>query len=414
MDKTIARTKKRPYLIGVLLLLGLASGAWLLRFGAPVADLRIPQDTLTIRPVEAAGFYEYINLTGRVAPGFTRLLDCRIPGTVERRYVESGDRVQAGDTLLRLRNPELELEVMQRESQLIEQLNTQRQTALLLNQNDFTRREQLVDIDYQLALETQRYRRETSLVTDGLLAAADYEPTAARFAYYTARRRLLRDAYRQDSLSRSSQLGQLAVAEQRLLANLDAVRGLLDQLYVTAPAAGLLGDFNLSTGEGVVAGQRLGELYRMDAPQVEADVDEFYLNKVRLDQPGALLYRNDSLPVRVAKIFPAVEGGRFRIRLRPAAGADFPAFTKGQSVRVRLYFGESRTSTLLAGGDFYNSTGGNWVFVVENGSAVRRDVRLGRRNPDYHEVLDGLQPGDRVITSDYRAFKDYQRLQLSQ
>ena len=413
MDKQRTRRKKRPYWVGAIAIAITTIGWFVWQSGSGGQSVRIDSNTLTIRPVTAARFYEYINLSGRVLPSETRLLDCRMPGTVEVRYAESGDYLNAGDTLLRLRNAELELEVMQRESQLIEQLNTQRQTALLLNQNDFARREQLVDIDYQLALETQRYERESSLFADGLLAAADYEPTAARHTYFKARKSLLRDAYRQDSISRSRQLAQFATAETRLLTNLRAVRALLNQLYVIAPIAGRLGNFDLAPGEAVASGQRIGELYRMDTPVIETDVDEYYLNKVKLDQVGSLLYNGDSLAVQVDKIFPTVTNGRFQVRLRLVpSNAAVPAFTRGQSVRVRLYFGEAAPSTLLAGGDFYNSTGGDWVFVVNADRAERRRIRLGRRNPDFHEVLEGLQPGDRVITSDYQSFIEYDQLQL--
>jgi HlyD family secretion protein len=393
-------------------LLGLAIAAGLY-FGRG-NRMSVDRERLVITTVTNDQFYEYINLTARVEPRQTYLIDGKVEGNVERIYAEAGQQLQGGDTLLLISNADLELEVMQRESQLIEQLNAQRQTRLLLDQNDFTRREQLLEIDYQLDLQRKQYTRDRQLAADSLLAARDFEPTENRYAYYRRRRTLLEASYRQDSLVRRTQLRQIEASEARILDNLDQVGAILDRLYVIAPVAGYLSDFTVQTGQRLAAGERIGEIYRMDRPRLVAEADEFYLGRIREGQGGILLDRGDTVRLTVEKIYPTVTEGRFRLDIAlEGAGAGAVELTKGQSLRVRLLFGPPESSTLLATGNFYGSTGGHWVYRLEENRAVRTPIRLGRSNPNYYEVLEGLSPGDRIIVSAYDDFADYETLKLN-
>ncbi|MEO0735084.1 MAG: efflux RND transporter periplasmic adaptor subunit, partial [Bacteroidota bacterium] len=405
---TPSRRRTTALLASGLVLLTVVAGYFFSRD----ATLSVAQRELTITTVSAGVFNEYINLSGRVEPAERYFIDSRVTGTVDRIFAESGQEVKQGDTLLLLANADLELEVMQRESQLIEQLNAQRQTRLLLDQNDFTRREQLLEADYQLALGRKQFRRSEQLLTDSLIAPSEYEPTENRYAYYQGRQRLLRASLRQDSVARRTQLRQIAAFEARLLANLEQVRSILDRLYVLAPTDGQLSDFTVQTGEAIATGQRLGEIYQMQQLRIAAEADEFYLNKITQGQQGFLLSGRDSLALRVEKIYPTVTNGRFRLDVG-AVTEPSQRFTKGQTLRVRLLFGPPEPSTLLASGGFYGSTGGYWVYrLARNDLAVRTPVRLGRSNPDYYEVLEGLRPGDRVITSNYDAYAAYASIKL--
>ncbi|WP_157976295.1 efflux RND transporter periplasmic adaptor subunit [Lewinella sp. IMCC34191] len=413
MDRTIRKKKKWPLLLGIGTVALLAAGAYYFLGTRYASTLQVPADRLTVNAVTSSPFTEYISLTGRLEPTEVYYLDSRIGGVVDRLFVQPGATVERGDTLLRIANADLELEVLQRESELLEQLNAQRQTALLLNQNDFTRREQLAETDFLLALENKRYDRERSLAADSLLAPADFEPTAARYAYYQDRRRLLDAAYREDSISRRIQLAQINASEQRLTDNLRAVRRILDRLYLVAPLTGRLSDFTAKVGQAMEVGDRLGQIYRLDDFTVEAEVDEFYLGKVAIDQPGTIALRDGDVPVRVSSILPTVEDGRFRILVDFNDPERIPDdLVRGQSLRLKLRFGEPTESTLIAVGEFYASTGGNWVYVLEGDRAHRRPIRLGRQNPREYEVLEGLRPGERVITSGYEEFQDYPTLQL--
>ncbi len=393
-------------LLGLALLVGLAQSR--------PATLRLDARELTIATVTQDRFYEYISLDGQLEPATTYVIDSKIAGNVEQVFVSSGQDVRRGDTLLRIANADLELEVMQRESQLLEQLNAQRQTRLLLDQNDFTRRDQLTAVTYQLALQERQYLRDRQLLNEGVIAASQYEPTANQYRYYQRRRELLAEAFRTDSLARRNQLAQLATFETRILTNLTEVRAILDRLYLLAATDGRLSDFTVRPGQAVAGGQRLGEIYRLEDPLLVAEVDEFYLDKVTVGQAGVVSGRGDTLRLAVAKIYPTVREGRFRIDGRLLDGGITPAeFVRGQSVRFRLLFGRERSSVLLASGAFYGSTGGHWVYRLTEAGAERTPVRLGRSNPNHYEVLEGLTPGDRVIVSAYDAYDQYTSLQIN-
>lgn len=413
MDRTriSARRNVKKWIIPTLFLVGLTGIAGYYLAAAPMVT--VDQNRLTITTVSNDQFYEYLNLNGTVEPTDVYYLDSKVAGNAERIYVSAGEQVLRGDTLLKITNADLELEVMQRESQLVEQLNAQRQTRLLLDQNDFTRREQLVEVSYQLAGETQRYLRAGVLLADSLIAASEYEPIANQYAYYQRRKQLLAASFRADSINRRIQVTRIDAFESRLLANLGAVRDILNRLYVRAPIAGRLSDFDLAAGQAITSGQRLGQLYDLRRPEIICQVDEFYLGKVTVGQSGVLLDGVDSIRLTVRKIFPDVENGRFRVAISFADSLPGTAFVRGQNLRIRLFFGEPSPTTLLASGAFYGSTGGNWVYLVREGEAVRTAVRLGRSNPNYYEVLEGLLPGDRVITSNYDNFKDYPTLKLN-
>jgi len=408
--RTSARRTYRKWLLPSLFVLALTGAAGYFLAARP--SVTVAENRLTITTVDHDQFYEYLNLNGTVEPTDVYYLDSKVAGNAERIYVSGGEHVARGDTLLKITNADLELEVMQRESQLIEQLNAQRQTRLLLDQNDFTRREQLVEISYQLAGETQRYERASLLLADSLIAAAEYEPIANQYAYYRSRRKLLAASFRTDSINRRVQVNRIDAFERRLLANLEAVRDILDRLIVRSPMAGTLSDFDLAAGQAITSGQRLGQLYDLQRPEIICWVDEFYLGKVAVGQNGVLLDGTDSIRLTVRKIFPDVENGRFRVVIAFADSLLNTDFVRGQNLRVRLFFGEPAPTTLLASGAFYGSTGGNWVYLVRDGKAVRTSVRLGRSNPNYYEV-EGLLPGDRVITSNYDNFKDYPTLTLN-
>ncbi|MFK8164437.1 MAG: efflux RND transporter periplasmic adaptor subunit [Lewinella sp.] len=380
----------------------------------PTASIRIDGERIRIATVTEDRFYEYINLDGRIAPAATYVIDSKIAGNVERIFVESGQNVRRGDTLLQLSNADLELEVMQRESQLIEQLNNQQQTQLLLNQNDFNRREQLVEIDFQLALQEKQFRRAEELLSGGVIATSDFEPTANRYRYYQRRRTLLAASFRADSLARQVQLKQLSAAENRILNNLEKVRKILDRFYLLAARDGRLSEFSIQSGQAITSGQRLGEIYSLENPRIVAEIDEFYLDKVSVGQPGLLPGRGDSLRLLVDKIYPNVSGGRFRIEaIMEGAQPSSTFFVKGQSARFRLLFGPADSSVLLASGGFFGSTGGRWVYRLNETGAERIPIRLGRSNPNFYEVLDGLRPGDRVIVSAYDDFDQYKTIMLN-
>jgi len=377
------------------------------------SEIVVEKDRLRIAEVLRSPFYEYINISGSIEPYQTYFIDSKVAGTVEKVFVESGQNLEVGDTLLHLSNADLRLEVMQRESQLIEQLNNQRQTALLLNQNNFNRKAQLVEIDYQIGLQEKQYERNKQLLSDSVIARREYEPIADRSHYLLKRKKLLKKSYRTDSLARVIQIRQIEDSELRILDNLEAVRDILDRLHVRALAKGQLSDFSVQVGQALVGGERIGEIYSLENPRVIARIDEYYLDKISVGQGGVALIKGDTLRLKVSKTFPNVEEGRFRVEMTFAEDLGNTGLVKGQSFRVQLFFGEPTETLLLANGNFYSSTGGNWVYLIQGEKAVRRRVELGRKNPRYYEVLEGLLPGDRVIVSSYDNFNAYETIKFN-
>jgi len=415
MDQAIQRPKSNVKIIGITFLTVSMIGLlfWFL-WNNDSAAMVVQSDRLTVSSVVRSPFYEYINLTGNIEPTRTFYIDSRISGNIERVLVESGQLVSVGDTLLTLENADIELEVMQREAQLIEQLNTQRQTALLLKQNYFNQQSQLVEVEYEIGLLKKQYDRTQQLLRESIIATSDFEPVADRYQFLQRRQRLLRQSFQVDSLAKVTQLNQIQASEQRVLENLKAVRKILNRLHVIAAVSGRLSNFSAQVGQAFSSGDRLGEIYSMENAAIVADVDEYYLDKLTIGQKGVVLMSSDTFELRVEKIFPNIEAGRFRVEMGFANPNNQPSkLVKGQSFRIRMFFGEEAETTLLANGNFYNSTGGNWVYIINGDQADRQYIKLGRKNPRFYEVLEGLSPGDQVITSSYDQFETYETLKFN-
>lgn len=415
MDKQRTNHKGfRKYLWLIAIVAGITIAVYAAATWRYQSSVSLEREALSIATVVRAPFFEYINLTGQVEPRELFYVDSKVAGSVERLYAENGTPVRKGDTLMRLANADLQLEVLQRESQLIEQLNNQQQTALLLNQNNLSQQERLAEVRYQLLLQQKAFERSQQLLRDSVIAVQDFEPVANRYYYLQQRQNILSSAFRSDSLARLAQLKQMAASEQRIMDNLSAVRSILDRLWVKAPADGQLTDFQIQTGQAVESGERLGQIYSLDQPKIVAQADEFYLNKITNGQKGEVILNGDTLELQVEKIYPTVTEGRFRIEAGIIAPrAKTLALIRGQSLRLRLFFGTPSERTLLPNGNFYASTGGSWVYVLEEGKARKRTIELGRRNPDFFEVLNGLEAGDKIIRSGYDRFEDYETLNLN-
>ncbi len=412
MDKKrTKKTNKRLYISLIIAALAVGGIAYAAINSSYRSTVRVERTTLTVEQVKEAPFYEYINITGQIEPRDIYYVDSKVAGNVETVFAEPGQAVDIGDTLLQLANADLQLDVLQRESQLIEQLNNQQQTALLLNQNNLRQQEQLTEVEYQLALQRTRYERSRQLRADSVIAQQDYEPVANRYQYLQRRQQLLQRAYQSDSIARQTQLQQMSASEQRIMENLKAIRAILDRLYVTAAADGQLGDFTVQTGQSVESGERLGQIYSLEHPKIVAEIDEYYLNKVTTGQQGITTVDGDTLMLEVDKIYPTVEEGRFRVEI--SLEAQTAPFVRGQSVRAKLLFGSPARRTLLPNGSFYSTTGGSWVYVLLGDKAEKRPIKLGRRNPNYFEVLEGLAAGEQVITSDYENFKNYTTVKIT-
>jgi HlyD family secretion protein len=418
MDRPIPRRRWTAGRIGLLagacLAVGAAAyGVWK-ENGA--ARLDVDPEKLTVSRVERGSFQEFVPVQGEVLPGRTVYLDALEGGRVEEILAEEGSLVDRGAPLLRLANEDLRLQVMSQEAPLAEQLDRLRQSRLEKEQGRLRAGQELLNIEFQLQQKRRRYEKYASFSARDLAAVmprAEFEQLKDEYEYYLRLREFKLEANRQDSVLAQLQVEQLEGAIDRMQRQVEQVRRRLDDLVLRAPVAGQLSALDAEIGQSKGRGERLGQIDRLDRFKVQAEVDEFYIARVQKGQRARFDLSGEGYELAIDKVYPQVKEGRFQIDLEflgtPPAG-----IRRGQTLHLRLELGSLEQAVLLPRGGFYQKTGGNWAYVLapDGGQARRRAIRLGRQNPQVFEVLEGLEPGERVITSGYDSFGDMDVLVL--
>ena len=415
MDRKIEKDKWPPRKIAMIA--GIAAfvmlvgyGLWTQRGGA---RLRVEKEKLTVATVETGAFQEFIPVIGRVEPLRTVFLDAAEGGRVEEIFVEEGAMLNAGDPIVRLTNNDLQLDLLNREAQFYETMNYLRTARLAMEQNTLNLRSQIVDINYQVTRLNRQHERNEELHKKNLISDDEYEQVNDELLYQRQRHELMLASHKQDSLMRKVQVDQLEASVQRMQRNLDVVRLNLENLVVRAPITGQLTAFNSEIGEAIMSGQRLGRVDRLDGFKVNVPIDEHYLARIDIGQRGSFPFDGEEYEMVITKVYPEVENGRFEVDMefdmREPSG-----IRRGQTLRIGLELGDLSEAILIPRGGFFQSTGGNRIFVVQGDEAVWREIRLGRQNPLHFEVLSGLEPGEQVITSSYDTYGDIDRLILEE
>lgn len=415
MDRKIEKKTFTPKRIGMIVggILLVALFIYSFVFMDVRSTLNVERDKLTISTVKEDSFLEFIQVSGTVQPIQTIYLDAIEGGVVQEVRRESGTMVEEGDTILTLSNSGLQLNVMNREAQLYDQINNMRNSRLNLEQNTLRLREQLASAESQKEILKSQYERQKQLMEKDLISEQEFEQTREDYEYQRKRYELTYESYKKDSLQTITQLQQLNDSEERMYRSLNAVQGILDNLVVKAPIAGQLSTIELNQGQSISQGERIGQVDILDSYKVRVAIDEYHLSRIAPGLKGSFNFNGSTHNLEITKVFPVVNNGQFEVDMeftsKPPTG-----LTRGQTTRIRLELGESANALLLSRGGFYQRTGGNWIFrVTEDGDqAVRQEIRLGRQNPQYFEVLSGLEPGDRVITSSYDTFGDNEVLNL--
>ena len=414
MDRVVARTglsNRVKIAIGAALLL---LAALLFYWFAPGANSQsIAADRLTISTVEKGRFDDFLPLRARVTPLLTVYLDAIEGGRVEKVLVEDGTIVRKGQPLAILSNAELQLNVLARQTEVSREVNSMRSLELALAQTRM--QDERAVIEAQLAADKARrqYEVQKPLAEKGYIAGKTFRDTRDEYLASQRRAKVAREAQATDERLQSGQLRELRQSTASLGQSLSIAHGSLDALNLRAPVDGQLTAFSIQIGQSLSRGERLGQIDSAGRNKLMADVDEFYLGRVQPGQIATVEYGGKTYRMKVAKIYPQVRNGTFQVDLWFVGGE--PAdVQRGQTLQAKLTLGDPSPALLIPNGAFYNDTGGAFVFVVAEGgrSAVKRQVRLGRRNADYIEVLDGLQPGEQVITSPYTGFADKDRLDL--
>ena len=416
MDRKIEKKKwplKRVLVFGAAGLFVLIV-AYALLFGDTSASLNVETKKITVSTVERGPFQELIPVSGTVLPIKSVYMDAMDGGRIDQIFVEEGAMVKQGDSILRMTNTNLQMELMFREADLFEQMNNLRAVRLAIEQNRLNLREQMAEIDYQNGLQTRNYDRAKALHEKNVISLDEFERTRDDYEYWKTRKVLVTESQRQDSIMRDMQVQQLELSIQRMQQNFKIVRENYENLVQRAPISGQLSQLNAEIGELKSPGERLGQVDVLDRYKVRAAIDEFYISRIAIGQAGESEISGVKSKLIVSRVFPEVRDGRFEIDLQ-FEGAAPAGIRRGQTIQVRLALGELSEAVMIARGGFYQTTGGNWIYVVnESGDIARkRKIRLGRQNPRMYEVLEGLEPGEQVITSSYDSFGDFEKLNLN-
>lgn len=373
--------------------------------------LNVEAGRLTISTVVSGPFQEYIPVNGVVQPIRTFYLDAVEGGRIEERFVEAGAFVKKGDPILRMGNTNLQLDVMYREALSYEQINNARNTSITIEQNTISVRQEVAEAEFQFQQASRNYLRDSTLFDRGLASAMEFKRSQDEYAYWTERKAISLEHARQDSLLRVNQLGQLDASIRRMTANLELTRRNLENLTLRAPIGGQLSALNAEIGQSKSAGERLGQIDVLDSFKVRVPVDEFYIARVSAGQTGECELAGDTFTLAIRKVYPEVRDGRFEVDME-FTGKVPGGIRRGQTLQIRLELGRPEEAVMVPRGGFYQKTGGQWVFVVDESGefAVRRPIKLSRQNPQVFEVLEGLAVGERVVTSSYDSFGDAERL----
>lgn len=399
-----------PYGIGALLLLGVI--VWLLA-GANRHVYRVPIDRLTLGEVTQGPFEDFIAVRSNAAPFTTHYLTADQGGTVKEVLAEDGTTVKAGQPLIILANTALQLQVASREADTASQINALENTKLQLEETRFKYQHDLLDIEHQISKLTGDLARDKILLDGNAIAPAIYKQEQEEYSYELKLRAATTASRDAEQKVRASQLTQLQETLARLNDSIATAKASLDALTVRAPTDGHLTALNAEVGQSKAPGTVLGQVDSLERFKLTAQVDEFYLGRIVLGQVALFTSDGRDYKATIAKIYPQVANGTFRIDLNFDSPSPQGIHT-GQAFDIRLELGRAATAKMLPNGPFYQETGGNWVFVVapDGRYATRRNVRLGRRNPEHVEVLDGLQIGEKVIVSGYEALQKIERVEF--
>ncbi len=421
MDKPIAKKRRSTALIVKIFAFSLAILFFIGFFSftkstsAAGKAYNLAYENLVISTVKQAEFSEYLPLRGIVEPEKTIFIDAIDGGRVEQVYIEEGAIVQPEQPILKLSNTNLQLNVLAREAEVSEQINNMRNTRLALEQNQLSLKRDVIELDFEVLKLEKRFKRSQTLMKKKLISEQAYETVKDELAFQIKYRETVRESQQKEALLQTQQLEQLAQSIKTLETNLEISRLSLDKLVIRAPAAGQLTFLDAQVGESKRDGQRLGQVDLIEEYKVTAQIDEFYANRVSKNQIAEFNLDGQTHQLKINKVYPGIDNGRFKVDFAFSDSLSAKKLRLGQSLQLKFNLSSSENKLQIANGGFVQTTAGSWVFILDsqNQQATKREVNLGRRNPQSIEVLSGLKPGDRVITSSYASFADAEKLKLN-
>ncbi len=390
-----------PYLVGAVLLILVV---WLLA-GGNSSTLRIDARTISVGQVVRGEFNDYIRVTGQVQPITSVQLSPLEAGVVERLVVEEGASVRKGDVLVELSNTSLTLEILNSEAELAEKQNILRNTLISMEQQKLDLRLDKVQLDLDVERKRRTWQQNEELYQNNLIAREEWLQSKEDYELAAKKRELNIERQVQDSLYRTVQIEQMEDNLENMKRNMQLIRQRIDNLQVKSPIDGEVGLLDVVLGQSVSAGQKIGQVNDLSDFKVEAQIDESYIDRVRAGLDATFERQDTAFTMRLRKVYPEVRNGQFRADFT-FAGVRPRNIRSGQTYYLHLELGQPTEAVIIPRGSFYQATGGAWIYVLspEGDRAYKRQIRIGRQNPQYYEVLEGLEPGERVIVSGYENY----------
>lgn len=415
MDRPIQQkkwnSKRILTLAGIVGIISLIGASYYFTSGN--SRLNVDADRISIVEVKEGTFQEFIPINGTVLPISSIYLDASVGGRVEEKYVEDGAVLKKGDPIMRLANTDQELSLVQQETQVLNLLTQAQIARTNAEQMSINNRNQMADVQQAFREAERVYNLNQKLFNEKAIGSQEYEKSVNEYRYQKQRVALTKQILRQDSISNSQKALQDQKTYERTQSALDLMRKKVDDLIVRAPVDGQLTSFDAEIGQNKNAGERLGQIDVLTGFKVRAEIDEHYINRIFTEQIGEFTLSGKVYKLKIKKVYTQVTNGRFQVDME-FEGETPSSVRRGQTLQIRLALSDETKALLLAKGGFYQQTGGNWIFKLDkNGNtAYRADIQLGRQNPEYYEIIGGLQPGDKVIVSSYETYDKIQELNV--
>ena len=371
------------------------------------SKLNVDAEKITISDVKEGNFDEFIIVQGAVQPLKTIRLDAIVGGYVTQKLVEGGTKVEKGQIILRLENQQLKLNFLQSETEANRLVNDLQNTRQRLRVEKFTLRKTLAELDFQIDQAKDAYERNKKLIKDNVISESDFQKSKREYERQVNQRNIEVESQKYQEENSNLQIKQLEGTLQRTQKNVELWRETLENLVVKAPVSGLLSSIDVEVGSNISQGQNIGQIDDLDGFKMRSDIDEHYISRIFPGLKGSFEFNGKSHEIDIIKVYPEVKNGRFAVDMT-FTGKSPDGIRRGQSSPVRLELGKAEKAVLIPVGGFFSDTGGNWIYVVDASGkkAVKRNISLGRKNPEYFEVLSGLKSGEKVITSGYENFGD--------
>lgn len=412
MDTKVQNKKSKykiiiPIIVLALVLMGLLASSFFRK-----KSLNVDASRITVREVKHGSFEDILIMNGKIEPLNSVLINVVEGGAVQEIFVEDGAMVQKGESLMRIYNPNSELSYLQQETAIIEQTNNLKNLKISLTNQELELEKELILIQHDFINAEQQYELDKKLFASEIIPEKDYKKSLESFNYQSKRKEVIQASVQREKVARAVQIRSINEALVKMERNLDILRNNKMNFLVLASASGRISSFDPTLGQHINAGESLGKIDIMDGYKLSAKVDEYYISKLDVAQNGTIESNGKTYEVMVSKILPEVKDGQFQVDL--VFKNEFPeSLRMGMSFSIKLFLSQSAESLLIPKGSFYQETAGKWIFVLDGeNKAVRRAIKIGRENPVYYEVSEGLQSGEKVITSSYEDYKNIEVLLL--